>query len=124
VVGAFAVLALLLAVAGVYGVVSQVVARRAHEFGIRKAMGATARDLRAVVIRWALLATAAGTVLGLLGVFALTRALAGFLHGVTPADPLVALVAVGVLVLAVLGAAWGPARRAARTDPMQALRDS
>ncbi|HRQ66385.1 MAG TPA: ADOP family duplicated permease [Xanthomonadaceae bacterium] len=123
VVGAFAVLALLLSIAGVYGVVSQVVARRVHEFGIRKAMGATARDLRAVVIRWALLATAAGTLLGLLGVFALAQALAAFLHGVTPADPVVALGAVGLLLIAVLGAALGPAQRAARIDPMQALRE-
>lgn len=123
VVGAFALLALLLAIAGVYGVVSQVVARRTHEFGIRKAVGATARDLRVVVMRWALLATATGTLLGLLGVLALSRALAEFLHGVTPADPVVAAVAVGILLIAVLGAAWGPARCAARTDPMQALRE-
>ena len=123
VVGAFAVLALLLAIAGVYAVVSQVVARRAQEFGIRKALGATARDLSAVVIRWALLATAVGTVVGLLCVFALSRALTGFLHGVTPADPLVASAAVGILLAAVLGAVWGPARRAARADPMQALRE-
>jgi putative ABC transport system permease protein len=123
-VGVFAAMALLLATAGVYAVVSQVVGRRLREFGIRRAMGATARDLRSVVFRWTFAAALAGSALGIAGSVLLTRSLAGFLHGVSPADPAVFLIAVGVLLAAVLAATWGPAHRAARVDPMQALRES
>lgn len=121
-VGAFAGLALLLALAGVHGVVAQVVARRLPEFGVRKALGASAGDLRRIVLRWALGAGLAGALVGLFAALAGARLLASWLHGVGPADPWVVLAALAVLLLVVLAAALAPARRAARIDAVEALR--
>lgn len=123
-VGAFAALALLLALAGVHGVVAQVVSRRLHEFGVRKALGASARDLRRTVLRWALGAGLAGAAAGLLAALAGARLLAAWLHGVSAADPAVVIAALAVLLFVVLLAALAPARRAARIDAVQALREA
>lgn len=122
-VGAFAALALALALAGVHGVVAQVVSGRLHEFGVRKALGASARDIRRTVLRWALGAGLAGALGGLLAALAGARLLAGWLHGVGAADPAVVIAALAILLIVVLLAALAPARRAARIDAVQALRE-
>jgi putative ABC transport system permease protein len=120
-IGLFALLAALLASLGVYGVISYLVAERTHEFGVRISLGATARDLRRLVVVDGMRPVAAGVVLGLGAAWALGRALAAFLFGVTPADPLSYAAAVGLLSGAALAATLIPARRAVRVDPVTAL---
>ncbi|HEY6216224.1 MAG TPA: ABC transporter permease [Pyrinomonadaceae bacterium] len=118
----FAATALLLALTGIYGVMSLNVANRRGEFGIRLALGAqTANVLRMILgqgLRLAIVAVA----VGLLGAFALTRLLKGLLFGISASDPLtfavIALVLIGVALLA----CWIPARRATKVDPLEALR--
>jgi predicted permease len=120
--GAFAASALLLAVAGLAGVVSYLVAQRRRELGVRVALGARSLDVRRLVLGRGLRPAVAGVVVGLVVALAAARVLAAQLYAVRPADPLTfALVAAALLAVAVL-AAWGPARRAARVDPMTALR--
>jgi ABC-type antimicrobial peptide transport system permease subunit len=120
---AFGLLALLLALVGVYGVMAYEVARRTSEIGIRRALGAeTGHVLRLVFGRTARLAST-GVVLGLLGALALTRVLESFLFAVRPLDaPTFALVSLGLVAAALLASAL-PARRAALVDPAVALRD-
>ncbi|HEV2298117.1 MAG TPA: ABC transporter permease [Candidatus Acidoferrales bacterium] len=120
--GTFGSLALLLTLVGVYGVLSFQVAQRTHEIGIRVALGATRCDVWRLVIGKAALVAAIGVSIGLLAAFGLTRLMASFLYGVQPTDPLIfASVAILVLLVALL-AAYLPARRAMRVDPMVALR--
>jgi putative ABC transport system permease protein len=118
----FAALALLLGAVGIYAVIAYAVSRRTHEIGIRMALGAgTGRILRMVVLQGIGL-VGLGVAVGLLVAFGVTRVLSGFLYGVTATDPLTFL-AVPVLLAAVaLLASYLPARRAARVDPMVALR--
>ncbi|HEX9761288.1 MAG TPA: ABC transporter permease, partial [Candidatus Acidoferrales bacterium] len=120
--GAFSVVAVGLAAVGIYGVVSYVVARRTHELGIRLALGAQPRDLYRLVIGQAMAPVLLGIAAGLFGAAGLTRFLGSFLFQVSPSDP-VALGGVTLLlgVVALLACAL-PARRAARVDPMVALR--
>jgi putative ABC transport system permease protein len=119
---AFAALALALASIGLYGVVSYTVAQRTHEMGVRAALGADRRDLVRLVLRQGLLLSAAGTAVGLPGALALTRVLTHVVPSVRPGDP-VTLGAVAALLIAVaLVASVAPARRAARIDPLAALR--
>jgi putative ABC transport system permease protein len=121
-VGFFALLALLLASAGLYGVVSQLTARRTREFGIRLAVGANPANLKRLVIFQALARGSIGLAAGLALSAAATRFLSGMIHGVGAFDPLT-YVAVAVLLLAVVAcAAYVPARRAAKIDPIAALR--
>jgi putative ABC transport system permease protein len=120
-IGLFALLAALLASLGVYGVISYLVAERTHEFGVRISLGATAGDVRRLVVADGLRPVAVGVVLGLVAAWALGRALGAFLFGVTPADPLSYAAAVGLLTLAALAATLAPARRAVRVDPVTAL---
>jgi putative ABC transport system permease protein len=118
----FAVLALTLAAVGVYGVVSYSVSRRTQEFGVRLALGAQTRNIFTLVVGRGFLLALLGVAGGLAGAFGLTRFLASLLYGVGPFDPLT-LAAVTVALAAVtLLACWVPARRAARVDPMVALR--
>lgn len=118
----FGVLALALALLGIYGVVAYAVTQRTREIGIRMALGARPRRVLALVLRQALGMVAAGLALGLAGAAALTRLLAGALYQVRPTDP-ATFIAVGVVVLAVgTAAAWLPARRAAGLHPSTALR--
>jgi len=119
---AFAVSALLLAVVGIYGVVSYTVTQRTRELGVRMALGADAASTLRLVLGRSMLLVGGGTVCGLLASMAVTRAIAGLLYGVSPLDP---IVFVGVsLTLATAGfvASLIPARRATRVDPIAALR--
>jgi predicted permease len=121
-VGLFGALALVLAVVGVYGVMSFFVGQRRQEIGIRLALGARWRDVIAMVLGRGSRPVLLGVVLGLVGALALGRAARGLLFEVSPQDPLTYLSAAFVLVAAALAAAYLPARRAARVDPMEALR--
>jgi putative ABC transport system permease protein len=118
----FAALAIVLAMIGVYGVVSYSVSQRINEIGIRVALGARSADIYRLVLRESLTLSAIALALGLLGSLALGRVLQSLLFEVTPTDPLT-LVSVCAVVLAVstLAAAL-PARRATRVDPTVALR--
>lgn len=118
---AFAVVALALVLAGIYGVVEYLVAERTHEFGVRMALGATGGDVMKNVIMDGLRLTVVGVVLGFAGVFALTRYLTGMLFGVTPTDPVTLTASVALVTLVTLAACLIPARWATRVDPMIAL---
>ncbi|HEV2388080.1 MAG TPA: ABC transporter permease [Candidatus Acidoferrales bacterium] len=121
--GIFAVAALVVALLGVYGVGSFLVAQRTKEIGIRLAIGAEAGDVVWMVATQGLRVIAAGVAVGVAGAFALTRLLANLLYGVTPVDPLTFLAVIAVVVAAGLAACYIPARRAARVDPLTALRE-
>jgi putative ABC transport system permease protein len=121
-VGVFAVTALVLAAVGIYGIMAYWVSRRTREIGVRMALGAVPRDVLGAVLGQASKTTIVGVAIGLLGAFVLTRAMASLLFGVSAADPLtytgVALLLTGVALVA----SYVPARRAAKVDPMVALR--
>ena len=122
VVSSFGVVAALLAAIGLYGVMAYSVTRRTSEIGIRLALGAGRRDVQWMVLRESLWMVAAGLAIGIPAALALTRYIQATLYGIKPNDP-VSFVVAGVLMVAVAGiAAWIPARRAARVDPMRALR--
>ncbi len=118
----FAAAAALLAGLGVYGVMSYVVAQRTHELGVRLALGARPPDLFALVVGRGLLLTGAGSVLGLVGALALGPLLRGLLFGVSSADPATLVLVPLVLATVALLACAIPGRRAARTEPLEALR--
>jgi putative ABC transport system permease protein len=121
-VGGFAVLALLLASVGLYGVLSYAVSQRTPEIGVRMALGAQRANVVGSVVRRALLLAVVGIGIGLAGAFGVTRFLASFLFGVSPTDP-ATLFGVSVAVLIVTGlATYVPARRAAAVDPVSVLR--
>jgi putative ABC transport system permease protein len=119
---AFALLALTLAAIGIYGTMAQAVQRRTHEIGVRMALGARGGDVLRMVLRQAAKLAAIGAVVGISGALAGTRVLSTLLYGVGTLDPLT-FVTVPILLIAVaLFATYLPARRAARVDPMIALR--
>ena len=121
-VGIFAVVGLVLAAVGTFGVLAFSVSQRTREFGIRMALGATATDLLQMVMSGGLKITAAGIAIGLGAAAMLTRFLASLLFGVRPLDPLAFLAAAALLALVALVACAMPALRAARVDPTVALR--
>jgi ABC-type antimicrobial peptide transport system permease subunit len=118
----FAVLALVLATMGTYGVISYAVAQRTREMGIRIALGATRRDLARLVVGQGVALAAAGGAVGLVGAFAGVRVIRTQLFGVEPTDPITLAGIVVLLVLVVLIASWLPARRAAGVPAVEALR--
>jgi putative ABC transport system permease protein len=118
----FAIVGVTLAVVGVYGVLAQVVRNRTRELGIRIALGAARADVQWLVVRQGLALAGAGLAIGTAVALAATRAVRGILYGVPAADPLTFAVAMALLALTVLAAAWIPARRASRADPAVALR--
>ena len=119
---AYAVAALLLAVAGTYAVLSYLVAQRRRELAVRMALGASPREIVGLVARESGVMIGAGVVVGLLGSLALARLLAGLLYGVGALDASVVLGVVAVASIAGIAAATLPARRAARVDPCASLR--
>ena len=120
--GGFGILALSLAALGIYGVLAYSVSQRTREIGVRMALGAQIQDVLGLVLRQGLSLAVIGLVLGLAGTAATTRLLRGFLHEIDPLDPATCATMIGLLTAAVLLACWIPAQRAARVDPMEALR--
>ncbi len=120
--GLFASLALILSCIGLYGVMSYVVAQRTRELGIRMALGAQRRDVLKLVIRQGMGMTLLGAAIGAAGVVALTRMMKSWLFGVSPTDPLTFAAAALLLTIVALLSCWIPARRAAKVDPITALR--
>jgi len=120
--GAFAGLALLLAVVGIYSVMSYSVSRRTNEIGIRVALGASRGNVLLLVVRQALLLALLGSVIGIVGALALSRLMASQLYGVQPTDPITFVTVAALLMIVSLAASYLPARRAMRVEPMAALR--
>ena len=119
---AFAVLALILASLGIYGVMAYFVAQHRNEIGVRLALGATPIKMLLLVIRKGMGLTFVGVVVGVFASFALTRLMRSLLFGVGATDPLTFITVTLVLLMVSLLACWIPAWRAARVDPMAALR--
>ena len=120
--GAFAVLALVLASVGLYGVLSYRVAQRTPEIGLRLALGASRRDVVGSIVRRALRLALSGLALGLIGAFILTGVLSSLLFGISPTDPLTFAVVALILTAVAVAASYVPARRASRVEPLVALR--
>ena len=118
----FGLLALVLACVGLYGLMAYVVQRRTSEIGIRMALGANRGMVIGMVLREALFQGVVGILIGIPAAFAATQLVASQLYGVSPSDPRHAAMAALVLILCIMIAGYVPARRAAKVDPMVALR--
>jgi putative ABC transport system permease protein len=119
----FASLALLLSAIGIYGVISYTVAQRTHEIGVRAALGASGANLLRLVMSNGLVLTGIGLAVGVAGAVALTRLLGTLLFGVGARDPMTLTVSAIVLAIVAMLACYVPARRAAKLDPLAALRE-
>jgi ABC-type antimicrobial peptide transport system permease subunit len=119
---AFGILALILACIGIYGIMAYNVARRTSEIGIRMALGARSRQVLLMILRESSWLAILGVAAGLAAAFALTRFVRTMLYGIQPTDPTTLIAATVILLAIAIAAAYGPARRASRIDPMQALR--
>ena len=120
--GIFAAIAMFLAVAGIYGVMSYTVSQRTHEIGLRMALGAQTRQVLTTVVGEGLVLTAIGIVIGVAVAMAVTRGMSQLLFGITSTDPLTYFLVSIELAAVALIACYIPARRAARVDPLVALR--
>ncbi|HSQ33166.1 MAG TPA: FtsX-like permease family protein, partial [Gemmatimonadaceae bacterium] len=120
--GIAAAMALLLSAVGTYGVISYLVAQRRSEIGLRMALGARAAQVTVMVVRHSLRLAAIGSIVGVVAAFATTRLLASLLYGVKPTDPATFIAAAAFLLAVAALASMAPARRAARVDPVEALR--
>jgi putative ABC transport system permease protein len=118
----FALLALVFAATGIYGVLSGNVAERTREIGVRSALGASRGEILALVLRQAMTLTVLGIAIGLAGAAAATQALVSMLFGISRLDPITYLGVIAVLALVSAIACWTPAWRAARVDPSITLR--
>ena len=121
-IGAFAVVAMLLAAAGLYGSLAHSVGRRQRELGIRMALGADRAGVLRMVLGQGMRLAMAGLAMGMIAVLLSTRLLAGFLYGVEPNDPATLLMVSAVLVLVSAAACLAPARRATAVDPVSVLK--
>lgn len=121
--GVDALIALLLAAIGIFGVMANLVGERTREIGLRLAMGARREDVLGMILGRAGRLMAAGVCIGLAMAFALAHMVASLLYGVSPNDPVVFTTITAAVVATALVASWIPARRAAAVDPMVALRD-
>jgi putative ABC transport system permease protein len=121
--GGFSALALVLALIGIYGVVAYTVSQETRQIGVRLALGARAGSVVRLLLRQILVVVAAGATIGLAAALVLTRAMSGWLHGIASTDALTFAAVVLAIVVTAAVAAWIPARRAARVDPMVALRE-
>jgi putative ABC transport system permease protein len=122
VLGLFAFTALMLAALGIYGVIAYSMSQRTHEIGIRMALGASSGNIIHMTLRQGIKLLLIGVSLGLIGALVLNRLLASFLFGVSGRDPITLFTVTGVLITIALLACYIPARRAAKIDPMEALR--
>jgi len=121
--GIFAIIALVLAATGIYGVISYRTQLRTHEIGVRVALGASRADVMRLVLVQGIQLTIAGLAIGLALTFGLTRFIASMLYGVSPTDPMTALAVIGLLALISILACYLPAHRAMRINPVAAIRE-
>ena len=121
--GVFALIAVFLSAVGVYGVTSYGVNRRTHEIGLRMALGAQSTDVLAMILRETLMHGAAGVAVGMIAALVFARTMSGLLYGVAPTNLPAYAAAAGMLFAVALLACYVPARRAARLDPSDTLRE-
>jgi putative ABC transport system permease protein len=120
--GSFAAIALVMATAGIYGLISYAVARRTHEMGIRVALGATVGQILAMVLRRGMLLSSIGVGIGIAGSLAVTRVMSGLLYGITATDAPTFIVMALLFAVVAFVATYIPARRAATIDSTVAFR--